>query len=103
MNRHDIERRRLQRIIDNPAVSDFEREDARNRLDPICRHCEKRVSSHNDAKCPVLARFQQRNGKGLFPTPDQAAKVREAIARDDAEKVRADRRKDLKAAQQKLF
>lgn len=77
-----IEETRLLKVIANTDASAFELEDARERLaviverrDPTCVYCEKRRSTHEKAACPVVASFQRSHGKGLFPTPTQAAEI----------------------------
>ena len=70
---------------------------------PTCAHCEKLFSTHGDALCPVLARWQRKQGRGSIPSPGQAADVRKAIADDEAARQRAAAKRAAKNSQGNLF
>jgi len=106
----EIEEKRLRKVLANKQASAFELEDAQQRLaalterrDPKCQHCEKPTSTHNEAKCPILARFQQRHGRGSIPTAGQAAELRARLAADEIAKSRADAKRAAKGGQGSLF
>ena len=99
---------RLRRQLESPVSTDFEREDAARRIGlltdgPTCAHCEKLFSTHGDALCPVLARWQRKQGRGSIPSPGQAADVRKAIADDEAARQRAAAKRAAKNSQGNLF
>jgi len=108
-DRHDqAERRRLERLASNPNVTEFEREDAKKRLalllrGPECRFCLEPIKSHNGAQCPVLSRFQRRNGKEVSPTELQAEKIRLDMKREAEDRARGERKRDAKDRQGSLF
>lgn len=103
---HQDDIRRWQRVIDAADSTDAARDMARTmleRLDPTCPHCLEKRSAHNGAVCPVLARFQRRAGKGLVPTPDQAAELRRKLAEEAADEASRASKADAKERQGKLF
>lgn len=105
---HRREVARLSRILANPSVTAFEREAAQAALDRLtkpaaCQWCLDTIASHRGAKCPVIVRFQARNGRGVLPAEQQAADIRARIAEEAGAKERAERKKESKGRQGKLF
>ena len=110
IDRAAIEEKRLLRIIADPKLTPFEREDAQRQLDtmlekrdPTCVHCERRCSTHEGGKCQIVATFQRRVGKGLIPTESQAKELREKLAEEEAAKARSAAKREAKERQRSLF